>query len=105
MKRSLANAVLPMVTLMAFEVAALSLAAQAWFYFTAGTTVIVTLGGVLEASGIPAPPAEWMDGSVYDMVWNEPLALIAIVIGLLGATYAGIARYERAEREGNYVYP
>lgn len=105
MNRSLANTILPMVTLMAFEVAALALAAQAWFYFTAGSTVIVTLGGVAEAAGIPAPPAEWMDGSVYDMIWNEPLALISIVVGLLGTTYAGIARYERAEREGNYVYP
>ena len=105
MKRSFTATVLPVISMVAFQVTGVVLAIQAFVYATQGRWMTASLGDVLEVVGIGPPPAEWMNGSVYDMLWNEPLALTTLVIGLLAATYAGIDRYERDEAKPVFVYP
>ncbi len=105
MKRSFTATVLPVVSMVAFQITAVVMAIQAFIYATEGRWITASLGDVLEIAGIGPPPADWMNGSVYDMLWNEPLALTALVIGLLAATYAGIDRYERDAEKPVFVYP
>ncbi len=105
MKRSFTTTVLPIVSMVAFQITAVVMAIQAFIYASEGRWLTVSLGDILETVGIGPPPADWMNGSVYDMAWNEPLALTALVIGLLAATYAGIDRYERDAEKPVFVYP
>lgn len=106
MNRLLTDRILPIATLMAFEISALVVAVQGFIYLRSGVWPSISLGDVLERMGFPAPPVEWMNGSVYDLAWNEPLALTALLLGLIAATYAAIGRYERDEAaEPAFVYP
>ncbi len=105
MNRTFTTTVLPGIAMVSFQATGLILAIQAFIYATSGEWVTASLGDVLGAAGIGAPPAEWMNGSVYDMLWNEPLALVTLLAGLLAATYAGIGRYERDEAKPVFVYP
>ncbi|HWJ71689.1 MAG TPA: hypothetical protein VNX29_00830 [Kaistia sp.] len=105
MNRYFTNTVLPIVSMICFEITALVIAVQGFVYMTQGKWISASLGDILETVGIGPPPADWMNGSVYDMLWNEPLALTCLVLGLLAATYAGIGRYEEEETKPAFVYP
>ena len=105
MNPTLKRLFLPTVAMMGFELAALTAVIQIWLSLSAGHYVGLSLGDILQHLGVAPPPAEWMNGSVYDMLWNEPLALISLLIGLVAATYAGIERFEESRLQPAIARP
>lgn len=97
--------VLPIVALTGFALAALAALAQISLSLSAGHAVSLALADILPPLGVAPPPDQWMNGSVYDMLWNEQLVLVALAVGLLAATYAGIDRFEEQRMRPAVAHP